>query len=66
MHIFHDYSALILEATSWAIEILDTNYFKTNINNVIEEYSYLSLEEKTKLKYLLFKYEELFDGTLGT
>ena len=26
----------------------------------------MSLEEKTKLKCLLFKYEELFDGTLGT
>ena len=26
----------------------------------------MSPEEKTKLKCLLFKYEELFDGTLGT
>ena len=65
MHMFNDYSDPVMEAIARAIDILDTDYSKTNINNVVKEYSYLSLEEKTKLKCLLFKYKELFEGTLG-
>ena len=66
MHIFDNYSDLVLEAMSQVTEILDTNYSKTDIDNVVEEYGHLSLEEKNKLKCLLYKYEDLFDGTLGT
>ena len=66
MHMSDNYSDPVIEATARATEILDADYSKTDINNIVEEYSYLSVEEKTKLKCLLFKYEELFDGTLGT
>ena len=66
MHMFDDYSDPVLEATSRATEILDADYSKTDIDNVVEEYDHLSPEEKGKLKCLLYKYEDLFDGTLGT
>ena len=66
MHMFNNYSDSVIEATVRATEILDADYSKADINDVVEEYSHLSLEEKTKLKYLLFKYKELFNSTLGT
>ena len=66
MCMFDDYSDPVLEVTSRATEILDANYSKTNIDNVVKEYGHLSLEEKNKLKCLLYKYEDLLDGILGT
>ena len=66
MHMFDDYSDPVLEAMSWATEILDANYSKTNIDNDVEKYDYLSPEETSRLKCLLYKYEDLFDGTLST
>ena len=48
MHVFDDYSNPVLEVTLRAIEILDANYSKTNINNIVKEYSYLSLKDKTE------------------
>ena len=45
MHMFDNYLHLVIESIAQAIEILDTDYSKTDINNVVEQYSYLSLEE---------------------
>ena len=42
MHMLNNYSDLVLEATAWVIEILDADDFKTNINSIAKEYSYLS------------------------
>ena len=49
----------------FAQEILDANYKKADIETAVDEMAHLSCDEKSKLKTLLFKYEELFDGTLG-
>ena len=51
---------------SRATEILDADYQKANISDIVDEYQHLTNEEKSKLKSILFKYESLFDGTLGT
>ena len=45
-------------------QILDAKYEKANINENVHAYHYLSLKQKKKFKVLLYKYEELFDGTL--
>ena len=47
------------------IEILDNDYKKVNVSDIIDSFSHLSLEEQSKLKSLLYKYEILFDGILG-
>ena len=54
-----------MEATSHAVHILDARYEKANINLVVNDMEHLSTTEKQQLKALLFKYEHLFDGTLG-
>ena len=46
--------------------ILDAKYEKANLDKVAKETPHLSNSEKGKLKKLLEKYEELFDGTIGT
>ena len=45
---------------------LDAKYEKSNLDKVAKETPHLSNSEKGKLKKLLEKYEELFDGTIGT
>ena len=65
-HMTTEESDPIQEAMSRATEILDTDYKKANIDNIVEEYTHLNSKEKSKLKSLLFKHESLFDGTLGT
>ncbi|CAJ1955442.1 unnamed protein product [Cylindrotheca closterium] len=49
-----------------ASKLLDAKYEKADINADVEQMNHLSAQEKTALKSLLYKYEELFDGTLGT
>ena len=46
--------------------ILDAKYEKANLDEVAKKTPHLSIKEKGKLKKLLSKYEELFDGTIGT
>ena len=46
--------------------ILDAKYEKANLDKVAKETLHISNSEKSKLKNLLQKYEELFDGTIGT
>ena len=56
---------VIVEATNRAQRILEANYEKANIEDYVIQESELSSEEKSSLKSLLFKYESLFDGSLG-
>ena len=47
--------------------ILDDKYEKADLNNVMtEQFQHLNTKERKRLLNLLRKYEELFDGTLGT
>ena len=55
-----------LEATHRAVEILDANYDKADLPNIVnEKCKHLNLHQRQKLLKLLTSYEELFDGTLG-
>ena len=47
-------------------EILDADYKKADINLVVNDCLHLNMEEQSKLKSLLYHYEALFNGTLGT
>ena len=54
------------EETKRTIEILDANYKKADLPEVVRENcSHLDISQKNKLLRLLLNYEELFDGTLG-
>ena len=46
--------------------ILDAKYEKTDLEKLTKETPQLSKKEQGKIKKLLQKYEELFDGTIGT
>lgn len=46
--------------------ILDTKYEKSDLGKISKSTPHLNGKEQVKLKALLQKYEELFDGTLGT
>ena len=53
------------EATNHVVRILDANYKKANLQEVVNNCTHLSAKEQTQLLELLTKYESLFDGTLG-
>ena len=54
------------EATNRVLEILDANYQKANLAEIVNDYSnHLSVPERHKLLELLTEFEELFNGTLG-
>ena len=46
--------------------ILNAKYCKADLNQLVQECTTLSKEEKQKLLTLLQRYEQLFDGTVGT
>jgi hypothetical protein len=53
-------------ATRRIVEILDANYEKANLPELVEnECSHLNPTEKLQLLELLTEFEDLFDGTLG-
>jgi hypothetical protein len=56
---------VLMEATNRAMRILDAKYEKADINQAVNDMDHLSSVQKQQLKALLFKYEHLFDGTLG-
>jgi len=60
----HD-SQAVDEATKRIKEILDAKYEKISIKEVVAGQTHLNKECQTKLKELLTKFEDLFDGTLG-
>lgn len=53
------------EATERAIKILDSEYDKANLDEIVSQADSLTKQEKQQLLKLLQKYEILFDGTLG-
>ena len=55
----------VREATDCAHYILDAKYEKADLNELVSNLDHLDQSQKQKLKSLLFKYEHLFDGTLG-
>ena len=47
--------------------ILDAKYKKDNLNKVMtKQFQHLTATESCRLLHLLNKFEDLFDGTLGT
>ena len=48
------------------MEILDTDYKKVNISDIVDEHQYITIKEECQLKSILYKYKLLFNGTLGT
>ena len=47
-------------------EILDAKYAPADLQSECSKYNALTEIEKKKLLKLLYKYESIFDGTLGT
>ena len=47
-------------------EVADIKYAPPDIEDMVSKCTHLTHEEKEDLKKLLFKFEPLFDGTLGT
>jgi hypothetical protein len=56
---------IVMQIQNRATKILDAKYKKADIHTFVEALT-LSTDERKNLKSLLFKYDELFDGTLGT
>jgi hypothetical protein len=55
----------VFATASTPMSILDAKYEKANIDATIKTCKYLSSNQQQKLKALLYKFEHLFDGTLG-
>ena len=47
------------------MSILDAKYEKANIDATVNTLKHLSSTQQQQLKSLLYKFEHLFDGTLG-
>jgi hypothetical protein len=47
-------------------DILDAKYTKANLEEIVKAADHLNYTERDELYKLLKKYEDLFDGTLGT
>ena len=52
-------------ATERLVKILDLNYHKANLIEIVAGANHLDKKQKSNLLALLTKYEDLFDGTLG-
>jgi hypothetical protein len=50
----------------WITDILDAKYKKANLEEIATSADHLTNSEQTSLLNLLKKYEDLFDGMLGT
>ena len=46
--------------------IIDVKYSPQDVDAIVDECKHLGSSEQSQLKELLFKYESLFDGSLGT
>ena len=53
------------EATDRMIKILDSNYQKANLKEIVWAAKHLNKTEKNLLYNLLIKFSDIFDGTLG-
>ena len=54
------------DVTQRTMQILDASYEKADLQSITSKCTYLSKEERAALLKLLHRYEDLFDGTLGT
>jgi hypothetical protein len=59
-------SVLTGKITRRTLEILDAKYKNADLHAITSECKYLSKEERAALLKLLLRYEDLFDGMLGT
>jgi Retroviral aspartyl protease len=55
----------VFATASTPMSILDAKYEKANIDATIKTFKHLSSNQQQQLKALLYKFEHLFDGTLG-
>jgi hypothetical protein len=53
------------EAMSRILKILDSDYKKADLEEVVAKATQLSASQQQKLLKLLRKYKDIFDGTLG-
>ena len=53
------------QATNRIVKILDSNYSKANLAEIVRKTNHLTKREQEMLYELLKKYEDIFDGTLG-
>ena len=58
-------SKKIRNASKRMKKILDANYKKANLKEIVNNLKYLSSDKRSFILTLLRKYEEMFDGTLG-
>ena len=58
-------SEAVHDATEWIKKILDAKHEPADLNEVVSACTHLTDAKRDKLKNLLNKYKELFDGTLG-
>ena len=54
------------QMTDRAMKILDSTYEKADLDEVVSKATHLNTGEKKLLHKLLKKYEDLFDGSVGT
>ena len=52
-------------ATQRVVQILDANYKKADLPEVVKTCTHLSQNEQNELLEVLQEFEDLFDGTLG-
>ena len=55
----------VFATASTPMSILDAKYEKANIEATVNALKHLSSTQQQQLKSLLYKFEHLFDGTLG-
>jgi hypothetical protein len=53
------------DQTCYTSEILDANYKKVLVDDVIDQLDHLNAQQKTDLRQVLSEHTKLFDGTLG-
>jgi hypothetical protein len=53
------------DATERAMQILDANYKKADLQSVVHNCKHLKVDQQKQLLQILRKYESLFDSTLG-
>jgi hypothetical protein len=53
------------KATDRMVTILDANYHKADLKEIVQKATHLDKKQKKLLYALLLKFEEVFDGTLG-
>ena len=60
-----DDSVAVKEATKRIKQILDAKYEPADLDEVVAQADHLTPDQRTKLRNLLEKYKDLFDGQLG-